>query len=148
MITDAYNTFVLAGDTGNTGTRVVGDAIDAIDIRDLGAGQPIYLMVIVDTKITAASTDGKYTVALTTADNDALSTNPVNLIVSPEFDSSADIEAGTVLLHVALPMEGVAYKKFLGVREIVATQNTTAGKISAFLTYDPLAYKAYAQAQN
>ena len=49
MILDTYGTFADAEATGDTGTRVVGDVIDlgAPPPRDIGQGQPMYLMVLV-----------------------------------------------------------------------------------------------------
>tara|TARA_R110000851_G_scaffold287513_1_gene441503 strand:- start:11278 stop:11718 length:441 start_codon:yes stop_codon:yes gene_type:complete len=144
MLLDKFNTFAYAAATGNTGTSVVGDVVDTGDVvRDLGAGQPIYLIANVDTAI-AAGAGGTYQVVLTHADDAALTTNAENIVTSVAIDAAAGIEAGTRLITVALP--SVNYKRYLGVREIVAGANTTAGKINAFLTLDANSYKAYAQA--
>jgi hypothetical protein len=42
------------------------------------------------------------------------------------------------------------YKQFLGIKEVVATQNTTGDDraISAFLTFDPHGWKAYPEGDN
>lgn len=146
MITDAFNTFALAVATGNIGTNLLGDVINLEDIRDIGAGRQVFLNVVVDVAI-AATAGGTYAVKLTTGTDAALST-PVDLIVSGTFDSAAGIAAGTVLLNIALPAEGAAYKQYIGVQEVVAVANTSAGAINAFLTIDQLAYQAYPDAVN
>jgi hypothetical protein len=144
MITDKFVYFAEGVATGNTGTRILGDVIDLQQVRDIGAGQPIYLVVQVKTAITAAS-GGTYAVKLTSGTNDALA-NPQDHVVSATFSSAATIAAGTELLKVALPMEGPAYKRYIGVQEVVASQNTTAGAVSAFLVFDAVSYKAYPNA--
>lgn len=144
MIYDTLTTFADGEETGNTGTRLIGDTVDLQDVRDVGNGQTLYLMVMVSTGITAGSA-GTYQVKLTSGTDNTLA-SPVDHLVSAEFvTGSTAIDAGTVLLHAALPIEGVEYKRFLGIREVVGTQNTTAGEISAFLTLDPHAWKSYAQ---
>lgn len=145
MITDNDLLFADGETTGNTGTRIVGDVVDLKQVRDIGAGTPIYLVVRVETGITVASSTGTYQVALTSG-TDASLTSPQNHVLSDAFATSTTaIPAGTVLLNVALPLEGPEYKRFVGIREIVASQNTNAGAISAFLTMTPYAYKSYPQ---
>ena len=146
MITDKLNRFADAEATGNTGTRVIGDVIDLEIVRDMGAGKPVYLNVTVDTAITAGA-GGTYQIALTSGTDASLS-SPVNHVLSAELDAASGIAAGTVILNVALPMEGTEYKRYIGLREIVGTANTTAGAIDGFLTVDGRSYKSYADAAN
>lgn len=146
MRLDSLNTFATNVATGNTGTRILGDVIDISDVRDIGAGTPVYLNAVVGTAI-AAGAGGTYQLKLTTADNAALSTNPVDVFVSVQLDAAAGIPAGTVIANVALPAE-VGYKQFIGVQEVVGTANTTAGAVSAHLSYDQLAYQAYPKAED
>lgn len=143
MITDKAFTFCEEDATGDTGTRIVGDVVNTLHLRDQGAGQPVYLRVFVTTTI-EAGTGGTYQIALTSGTNASLA-SPVNHVLSAVFDAGSDIVAGTELLNVALPMEGIEYKQFLGIREIVGVENTTAGAITAVVTIDPLSYKAYPQ---
>lgn len=144
MLLDQLNTFAEAVATGNTGTRVVGDVIDLGAVsRDLAAGHQVFVEVTVETAI-AAGTNGTYQIVVTHADNDALSTNAVNVLTSASFDAEAGIPAGTVLLRAALP--SVDYKRYIGIREIVGTANTSAGAINAHLTFDLISYKSYAEA--
>jgi len=145
-ITDFNLTFADAEATGNTGTRIVGDVINLEDVRDIGSGQSLYLVLSVETAI-AAGTDGTIQFALTTGTDASLS-SPVNLLTSAVYDAEAGVEAGTYIFNVALPMEGPAYKQYLGVREIVAEANTSAGAINAYLTLDPVAYRSYPKAND
>ncbi len=140
---DKNLTFAEGVATGNTGTRLVGDVIDLGDQqrRDLGAGEPVYLNVQVVTGITAASA-GTYQVALSSADNEALTTNVTNHVLSASLATGTTaIPAGTMLLNVAVPSE--LLRRYVGVREIVGSQNTTAGAVTAFLNRDQVSYRAY-----
>lgn len=145
MIVDSLNKFAEGTATGNTGTRVIGDVIDlGAPNRDLGAGEPIYLNVVVDTAITAGA-GGTIQFALTSAADAALTSSPVNHLITGTLDAAAGVAIGTVLFNVALP--SALYGRFLGVREIVAVANTTAGKIDAFLSRNQNAYRSYAGAK-
>lgn len=144
MLLDQLNTFAEAVATGDTGTRIVGDVIDlGATSRDIAAGKQVFVEVTVETAI-AAGTNGTYQIVLTHADNASLSTNAVNLLTSASFDAAAGIPAGTVLLRAALP--SADYKRYLGVREVVGTANTSAGAVNAHLTDDLISYKAYDEA--
>jgi hypothetical protein len=137
---DALSSFALANATGNTGTRVVGKTLDIQQARDIGNGQPIYLMVLVDTGI-AAGGAGSYQVKLSSDTNTDFNDAPVDHVIGASFvtgttSGTGALKPGTVLLHVALPIDGT-YKRHLAIREVVTTENTTAGKISAFLLQAP-----------
>lgn len=144
MIYDTLTTFADGEETGNTGTRLIGDTIDLQVARDVGNGQPLYLFVVVRDGITAASA-GTYQVKLTSGTSDALA-GARDHIISPVFvTGTSAIPEGTVLLQVPLPVEGNEYQRYLGIQEVVGTQNTTAGEIDAFLTLDPSGWKSYPQ---
>lgn len=143
MLNDKSLLFAEGVATGTTTTgRLVGDVIDlGAQRRDIGAGEPIFVNVLVATGITAASA-GAYQVALSSADNDALTTNVTNHVLSAsQVTGTTAIPAGTVLLNVAVPSD--LLRRYVGVREIVTTQNTTAGAITAFLSRDQAAYRNY-----
>lgn len=135
-ILDNLTEFADAAATGAVGTRIVGDVIDnGAPNRDLGQGRAIWLVVNVATGI-AAGAAGTYQVKLTSADNAALSSNPVDHVVSAaHVTGTTPIAVGTVLLQVALPA-GIPFKRYMGIQEVVATQATTAGAINAFLSLD------------
>lgn len=146
MLLDAFNLFADAVATGAVGTNLVGDVIDLQKVRDIGAGKQIFVNVVVNTAITGGA-GGTYQVKLSSGTDSSLA-GAVDHLVSASFatDVAGGIPAGTVLLRAALPMEGVQYKQFLGIQEVVGTANTTAGKIDAYLTFDEKSYKAYPDA--
>lgn len=151
MILDELTEFADATSVvGSTGTNVIGDQIDlGITARDVGNGEPLYAVISIATGINAVGA-GTVTFQVTSADDAALTTNPVVHIATAALVTSTTsgnaggaLQAGTNVLAVALPMEGVAYKRFLGIRAVVAGNNITAGAIDAFLTPDVAKWKSY-----
>ena len=55
----------------------------------------------------------------------------------------SEMAAGTMLAAIALPLEGVAYERYLGVLQTTGTAAFTGGKINAFLTHDVAKWKSY-----
>jgi len=115
-------------------------------VRDLGQGQPVYLVVAVgDTAIITAGSAGTMKFLLVSDAATACATDGTATIhaASEEFitdDLAAEIEplkANRILWSIALPSEGVAYEAILGLQVIIATTNTTAGTLDAYLTLTP-----------
>lgn len=157
MILDERTEFcdAVALNTGAAGTYLLGDQIDLGVARDIGAGQPLYLVVTVDTGITlAAPTTGTATgtvsFSLASDASAAIATDGTATVHATSAawatSSTTDIPAGTVLFAVALPMEGAVYERYLGILQTTGTTAINAGKINAFLTHDVAKYKAYADA--
>lgn len=152
MILDELTEFcdATALNTGAAGTYVLGDQIDLQVVRDLGGDQALYLVIGAAVGINAAGA-GTVQFALTSADDAALTTNPVNHVLSPAYVTSTTsgnaggaLAAGKRLLTVPLPHEGdVPYKRYVGIRQITGAQAITAGAIDAFLTVNPNAWKSY-----
>lgn len=148
MILDERTEFcdATALNTGAAGTYLLGDQIDSGVVRDLGNGQPIYLAITVDTLPTSG---GSATAQFTLASDDSASI-ATNGTASVHFVTKAfaisEMAAGTVLAAVALPAQGVAYERYLGVLQTTGTAAFTGGKINAFLTTDVARWKAYADA--
>jgi hypothetical protein len=127
------------------GTALIGDVIDTSAVhRDLGNGKPVWFVVTVDTEIVAASA-GTVKIQLV---SDAQAAIAVDGSASVHLDSGTfvtnvaasndnQLNAGAVMFAAPLPIEGRVYERYLGVLCITATATTTAGKINAFLTYDP-----------
>ncbi len=131
--------------TGAAGSYILGDQIDLGNIRDIGNGQDVYLVVTVDTTATSGgSATGQFN--LVTDDNGSLSSPTV--LASSRAWPVASMTAGTVLMAIALPIEGVAYERYIGLQQVTGTAAFTAGKINAFLTTDVARWKAYADASN
>lgn len=132
--------------TGVAGTYNIGDVIDLGVARDIGNGQPLYLVVQVDTGITVASSTGTVQFQLASDGTDTIATNGTQSrhLASGVFaTSTTTIPAGTVLMAVPLPTEGVVYERFLVVQQITGTTALNAGKVNAFLTHDVAKWVAY-----
>lgn len=135
--------------TPNSTTVNVGDIIDSDVIRDLGTGQPMFLVVQVTTAITSG---GSATVRFKLV-SDSTDTIAVDGTQTEHATSDSIAVASLVVgwqFIVPLPPEGsIAYERFLAFQvEEDAGQVLTAGNVNAFLTPNPRSYKAYADAVN
>lgn len=126
---------------GAAATRLVGDVIDLVKVRDIGNGEPVYLVVQVDVAPTGADTV-EFILA-----SDAQAAIAVDGSATPHFKTGAvaiaSLPAGK-RYAVALPREGAVYERFLGllVTNVGAVALATL-QVSAFLTRDPAGWKAY-----
>lgn len=135
--------------TGAAGTYLLGDQIDLGVARDVGAGEPLYLVITVDTAITTAGSAGTVQFQLASDASASIATDgsaSVHASSKAWVTGSTPIPAGTVLLCVALPMEGTVYERYLGLLQVTGTTALNAGKINAFLTHDVSRIKAYPDA--
>ena len=145
MIIDKRTEFcdATALNTGAPGTYLIGNQIDLGTARDVGVGEELYLVITVDTPPTSA---GAATAQFTLASDDTASI-ATNGTASVHFQTKAftiaEMTAGAVLAAVALPTEGVAYERFLGILQTTGTAAFTGGKINAFLTPDVAKWKSY-----
>jgi hypothetical protein len=157
MIMDERLEFADAESVANAaGTDLIGDVIDLTLARDVGAGQPLYLVITTDTEIITGGTAGTIKFQLV---SDAQAAIAEDGTATVHFDTGTfvtddtlliddQLRAGGVIAVVALPLEGQTYEQFLGILAIVATTTTTEGAINAFLTLDPYGWKAYADGTN
>jgi hypothetical protein len=136
------------------GTALIGDVIDLQEARDIGNGEPIYLVIQCDTAIITGGAAGTVKFQLVSDAQAAIATNGSATV---HYDSGTIVTgaagagltaAGAMITAIALPMEGVAYEQYLGILCVTATTTTTAGAINAFLTKDVAKWKAYADGQN
>lgn len=149
MIVDSNLEFADATSVGtpNNTTVNVGDVIDLGGAgRDIGAGEPTYLVISVDTAITSG---GAATVSFLLA-SDSTETLDVAGNQSVHLETAV-IPVATLVAgyRLSLPLpngQGVDYERYLGfqVRENAA-QALTAGAVSAFITLNPTVWRAYAQ---
>lgn len=155
MIIDSLLEFADATSVAaSAGTALIGDVIDLQEARDIGNGEPIYLVIQCDTSIITGGAAGTVKFQLV---SDAQAAIAVDGSATVHFDTGTFVtdgddanalDAGATIAAVALPMEGVAYEQYLGILCITATTTTTAGAINAFLTTDVSKWKAYADGQN
>lgn len=128
----------------NIGNAILGDVIDlgaTPTLRDLGNGEPLYLVIQVDTAVVGSSSTVQWQLASDSTANLA-SSKTVHL------DTGAIAEATLVAGYTkvyALPIEAT-YERYLGIWQTVATGNLSAGKVNIFLTQQPAKWTAYADA--
>jgi hypothetical protein len=144
---DATSVALTAGAT----VQNIGDILDTDAARDLGNGEPLYLVITVDTAIITAGSAGTITFQLVSDSTDTIATDGTQTV---HFRSKAfvtddaalnDLDVGETVVCVALPYGGdnAAYERYLALQTYVLTTDTTAGKINAFLTREPAHWKAY-----
>lgn len=129
----------------------IGNIIDLGAARDIGMGEPLYLVITCDTSIITGGSAGTIQFQLVSDSTDTIATDGSQTIhmVTRKFvtDDAAlnDLDAGDTVFVGALPVGGneSAYERYLALQTTVLTTDTTAGKINAFLTPDPTGWKAY-----
>jgi hypothetical protein len=137
--------------TAGSAWQNIGDVVPLTVARNLGVGKPVYLVIRIATSVIGA-TDATGTFALRlvsdTSDNPPhVSTSTVHwtsATVNTNTTAVAALTAGVRVVCISLP-EG-SYETYLGIQCQVTTRNTTAGAIDAFLTLDPNAWTATADA--
>jgi hypothetical protein len=155
MIIDKLNEFADAQSVAaEAGTALIGDVINLQEARDMGNGQPVYLVITCATTIITGGSAGTIKFQLASDAAAAIATNGTATIhfdtgtFVTDGDDANDIHAGDVIACVALPLEGKAYEQYLGILAVVATTTVTAGAINAFLTLDPTGWQAYPEGAN
>ena len=161
---DAYSVATAAG------TNLMTNQIDlsAAGI-DVGQGHPLWLVINVDTAIVTGGSAGTLHFRLVSDDTASIHATTCSIhLESPRFvtDDDPTIPVGTQLCCYALPIcndyvsksvagafvtsasPGGRYERYLGVQAIVTTTTITAGKVNAFLTFDPHGWRSYADATN
>lgn len=157
MIIDSLNEFADATSVAAVAsTALIGNVIDlGATPQDLGNGEPMYLIITVDTSIITGGVAG--TIAFSLASDaqaaiatDGSATTHINTgtFVTDGVDASALLEGAVAYVGAVPTGAGKAYERYLGVLATVGTTTVTAGAINAFLTKDPSAWKAYADAVN
>lgn len=154
MILDKRTEFADATSVANAAATInVGNQIDITDVRDVGNGQPVYLIITCDTTIITGGNAGTIRFQLVSDDSASIATNGTatlhwaSKLFVTDGDDANEIHAGDTIAVIALPLDGSAeYERYLGVQAVIATTEVTAGAISAFLSFDPTGWKAYPNA--
>ena len=147
MLIDSRTTFGLpvALNTGGADTYVIGDQIDLTAFPvDQGVGIPFYWWVAVAAAATSAGS-ATATFQLVTAENAALTTNPVVMMTTPTF-TVASMTLGKFLFAAPIPFGD--YKRYMGIRQVTGTAAFTAGSINSFLTQEPDRWRPYPEGLN
>ena len=137
------------------GTINVGSQVDASVVRDLGAGQTVWLIVTVDTAVVTGGAAGTIRFQLASDSTASIATDGTQSIhaTSALFvtdDAGYDLEIGDIAWQIALPTDGQEpYEQFIGLQAVIATTTTTAGKVNAWLSLAQIGEKrTYADASN
>ena len=156
MIIDSRTEFADAAtlDTSGAATKNIGNCADLgtntlNTTRDIGNGEPMYLIGTVDTDITSGGTATlQYQLVSDsqapprTDGNQVTHIQTATVTVPGTATAAAKTKAGTVIAIIPIP-QGTDYKQYLGVQSVVGTAALTAGKVNWFLTADPTQWKAY-----
>ncbi len=151
MILDERSEFAdaLAIPTGGAATTLLGDVMDLEQVRDIGQGHPMYLVIQVSTAFVGGTA---FQFVLASDAQAAISTDGTE---SRHYLSDVFAVADLVLgfsITIPLPMGDVAasvtpYERYLGIL-VVGTGTQSAGAINAFLTLDPHGWRSYPDANN
>lgn len=141
MLIDLFNQFSDA--QAVTASAISTNVIDANHVsntlKDLGAGEELYLCVVCTTAMTDASSDSTVTVTLESDSTANLATSATVHVTLPVF---AALSAAGTQRVVAIP-QSLLYEQYVGVRYTVANGSLTTGSFTAFLTKEVPSWKAY-----
>jgi len=127
-----------------TATRNSTNVIDLFRIgEDIGRGEPLYWFFIVNTDLDSAGEAATLQIALVTDDNAALTTPAILQDMPAVLTEAALTTALPYTLYRHVPVVP-ALERYLGLVYTVAGENFTSGTISAGITHDIQAWKAYA----
>jgi hypothetical protein len=142
MYLDAQTTFSDA--QAVTSTAISTNVIDlgaTPTLRDLGAGEPVYLVVLTDAAATDSGSDATLTVTLESDSTENLATS-ATVHLSTGALAFAAFSPDKAVLYAG-PIPTGSYERYLGVRFTVASGPLTGGAFNAFLTRDISAWRAY-----
>lgn len=154
MILDKRNEFADAVSVAAAaGTALIGDVIDlGTASRDIGAGEPLYLIINTATEIITGGAAGTIEFRLVSDSTANLATSPTihfstgTLVTDDAAANDARLNAGGLICSVALP-RGAVYERYLGVLAVTGVTTTTAGAINAWLSTEAFpAHRAYPDA--
>jgi len=131
-----------------TGTYLFTNQIDlGAAGRDPGNGQPVYLNVVVEETFTDGGDSATLQLRLASDDSAAIhaSTSTGHLLTAPML--KALLVAGNKF-SFPIPVQGLEYERYLGLQAIVATAGFDAGELTAWLSLDPIGWKAYPEGDN
>lgn len=149
MIIDKRTEFCDAYDLDQeTGTYLATNQIDLGGAgRDPGNGQPVFLVMTVDETFTDGGDSATLEVRLVSDDTATIHASTSTIHFKSDAMLKAALVAGNKFVW-QLPVEGVAYERYLGINFVVGTAGFDAGMVSAWLSLDPTGWKSYPDAAN
>ncbi len=151
MIIDSRLEFSDSGDFANeTGTANVGSTVDlGAATRDIGQGQPFYLIIVVETAADGGG-GGNATVAFqlaSDASDPPATTGAQTIHFTSDAYTAAQLPQGRRFVF-PLPAGAASYERYLGLQLVTGTEGEDALVCSAFLTTDPTGWTSYPDASN
>ena len=137
MILDAHLLFDDAA--AHLTTEASTNLVDLGAIRDIGTGENLYFVILVDTAFTDASSNSTMAITLETDDNASFSSAATAQTIGTFAALAA---AGTTMYAKLQP--GTINERYLRVKYTVANGDLTTGAFTAFLTKDLQKYTNYA----
>lgn len=138
MIQDAYNLFVENMDLDQeTGTFLATNQIDlGAGGRQIGHGQPMWLVMTVDETFTDGGDAATLTIKLVSDDTASIhATTRTEHLSSPPM-VKANLVAGD-MYGWPVPPGNPVYERYLGVQAVVGTAGFDAGEVTLALMLDP-----------
>ena len=114
------------------------NVVDFGSARDIGVGQELYLVVLVDVAFTDAGDDSTVAVTIETDDNVGFASATT---VQTIGTFAAESAAGSRFVARLQPDAG--WEQYVRLYYTVANGNLTTGSLTAFLTTDIYAWSAY-----
>lgn len=142
-IADEYN----IADPGTAGTVLLPNQIPLSVARDIGNGQPVYLVIAVgSTEIITGGSAGSLAFRLVSDDTAAIHATTCSkhmetqaFVTDDAAANDAALSAGKILYCGALPLDGgEPYETFLGVQAVIATTTITEGTLNVWLSLTPV----------
>lgn len=125
-----------------TGKTLHGDVVDLGIGRDVGVGDPLYVVVTIADAITSGGAATLSFEVVSDAQAAILVDGTETRHAKTTDFSLAELAQGQIFV-IPLPPEFPAYEQFLGLITNVGTAVLTGGAINAFITRDRGTWKAY-----
>lgn len=121
----------------------------AVDARDLGNGQMLYLNMVVTEAFTDGGDSATLTLNLRSDDSATIHATTSSLHFSTGAMLKAPLVAGAQMSFPVPPNNIVPYERYLGLQAVVATAGFDSGMITAWLGLEPIGtWKAWPDGQN
>ena len=146
MIMDSRAEFAAAStalNTGVAGSYLLGNVIDLSVVTanfDVGLGEQLYLIILVNTAVTSA---GAATVQFQLVSDTVAAispTAPAHVHAATGAIPKATLVAGYRAFVVALPLD--SYSRYLGIVQVTGVAALTAGAVQAFIVLRPAKWLA------
>ncbi len=151
-IMDTFGQFVKNDDDVaiDVGNQLIGDVIDlGMAGRDIGNGQPLYLIIKVTTAFDGGSeTTGTTSFELASDSTANLATSRSTHLITKAFAAATELTLGATFCFPIPTSGGEPYERYLGIWITQATANEDDGFVEIYLSLDPVGNVTYADAAN